>query len=110
MSTATAMDGAKPNIRKIIITLDNNGKPFVAAGDEVVTISSLNNEEVVWESAQEFLIDFKGNSPFYEEQFSHILKQSGLVRRNVMSSKFVFYEYTIIINGQSLDPRIRVDP
>jgi hypothetical protein len=27
-----------------------------------------------------------------------------------MSSKFVFYEYTIIINGQSLDPRIRIDP
>ena len=108
MNTATAKDGVKPNIRKIIITLDAAGKPFVAQEDEEVTIAS--SDEVVWESAQEFLIDFKGNSPFYEEQFSHILRRSGLVRRNVMSSKFVFYEYTIIINGQSLDPRIRIDP
>ena len=108
MNTGTAMEGALPNIRKIIITLDGTGKPFVAAGDEVVTISS--SEQIIWESAENFLIDFKGNSPFYEEQFSHVFRQSGLVRRNVMSSKFVFYEYTIIINGQSLDPRIRIDP
>lgn len=110
MKTATAMDGAKPNIRKIIITLDNNAKPFVAAGDEDVTIAPANNEEIVWESSEKFLIDFKGNSPFYEEQFSHVFKQSGLVRRNVISSPSVFYEYTITINGQTLDPRIRVDP
>ncbi|HEX2777286.1 MAG TPA: hypothetical protein VHN10_11655 [Candidatus Acidoferrales bacterium] len=108
MNTGTAMEGATPNIRKIIITLDGAGKPFVAAGDEVVTISS--SEQIIWESTEKFLIDFKGNSPFYEEQFSHVFRQSGLVRRNVMSSKFVFYEYTIIINGQSLDPRIRIDP
>ena len=108
MQTGTAKDGFKPNIRKIIITLDGAGKPSVALEDQEVTISS--SDEVVWESAQEFLIDFKGNSPFYEEQFSQVFKQSGLVRRNVMSSKFVFYEYTIIINGQSLDPRIRIDP
>jgi hypothetical protein len=110
MSTGTAMDGVRPNIRKIIITLDGAGKPFVAKEDEAVTISSFNNEEIVWESAEKFLIDFKGNSPFYEEQFSDVFKQSGLVRRNVISSKSVFYEYTIFINGFSLDPRIRVDP
>jgi hypothetical protein len=110
MNTGAAMDAARPNIRTISITLDAAGKPFVAQGDAAVTISSVNNEQVVWESAYEFLIDFKGNSPFYEEQFSNALNQSGLVRRNVMSSKFVYYEYTIIINGQSLDPRIRVDP
>ena len=34
MNTATAKDGAKPNIRKIIITLDAAGKPFVAQEDE----------------------------------------------------------------------------
>jgi len=110
MNTGTAMDGARPNIRTISITLDAAGKPFLAQEDRDVTISSVNNEQVVWEYPHEFLIDFKGNSPFYEEQFSNDFKQSGLVRRNVMSSKFVFYEYTIIINGQSLDPRIRVDP
>ena len=110
MNTATAKDGARPNIRTISITLDAAGKPFVAQADLDVTISPANNEEIAWVSAEPFLVDFKGNSPFYEEQFSHILRRSGLVRRNVMSSKFVFYEYTIIINGQSLDPRIRVDP
>jgi hypothetical protein len=110
MKPGAAMDGARSNIRRIIITLDGNKKPQLALGDDDVTISPANNEQIIWESAEEFLIDFKGNSPFYEEQFSHMFKQSGLVRRNVMSSKFVFYEYTIIINGQSLDPRIRIDP
>ena len=110
MNAGTAMDGFRTNIRKIVITLDADGKPFLAAGDEAVTISPAANEEVIWESPQDFLIDFKGNSPFYEQQFSNTYKQSGLVRRGVISSKSTFYEYTITINGKTLDPRIRVDP
>jgi hypothetical protein len=56
------------------------------------------------------VINFKGASPFYEGQFSNKYAQSGLIRRDVISSKSVFYEYTIIINGQTLDPRFIVDP
>jgi hypothetical protein len=110
MNTGTAMEGAMPNIRKIIITLDGAGKPFVARADLDVTISPAKNEEIAWESAETFLVDFNGNSPFYEQQFGNAFKQSGLVRRGVISSKSVFYEYSIIINGHTLDPRIRVDP
>jgi hypothetical protein len=109
MNTGTAMEAARPNIRKILITLDGAGKPFVAQGDMDVTISPANNEQIVWESAEDFVINFN-NSPFYEQQFSNNFALSGLVRRNVISSQSVFYEYTIIINGQSLDPRIRIDP
>jgi hypothetical protein len=110
MKPGTAMEGAKPNIRRITITLDGNKKPQLAQGDGDVTISPANNEQILWESAQNFLITFNGNSPFYEQQFSNNFALSGLVRRNVISSQSVFYEYTIIINGQSLDPRIRIDP
>jgi hypothetical protein len=110
MNTGTATQGARPNLRKIIITVDGNGKPQLAKGDESITISPLNNQEVVWESAEQFVINFKGTSPFYEGQFSNKYAQSGLIRRDVISSKSVFYEYTIIINGQTLDPRFIVDP
>jgi|ERR1700732_1919179 hypothetical protein len=110
MKPGTAMEGTRANIRRIIITLDGNKKPQVAQGDDDVTISPANNEQIIWESAEDFLINFTEDSPFYERQFSNKFALSGLVRRNVISSKTVFYEYTIIINGQSLDPRIRIDP
>jgi len=110
MNTGAAASGFRPNIRKIVITLDGNGKPQLADGDETIIISPLNNDEVVWESAEQFVINFKGASPFYEGQFSNKYAQSGLIRRDVISSKSVFYEYTIIINGQTLDPRFIVDP
>jgi hypothetical protein len=110
MNTGTAMNEVRPNIRTINITLDGAGKPFVAQGDLDVTISPAKNQEIIWTSAEDFVVDFKGNSPFYEQQFSNANKQSGLVRRGVISSKTVFYEYSIIINGQTLDPRVRVDP
>lgn len=108
MNTGAAAQGARANMRKIIITLDGAGKPFVAKEDLDVTIS--NNEQIIWESAKDFLINFTEDSPFYERQFNNKFAQSGLVRRNVISSPSVFYEYTIVINGQSLDPRIRIDP
>jgi hypothetical protein len=110
MNTGTAMEGARPNIRTINITLDGAGKPFVAQADLDVTISPAKNEQIAWESAETFVVDFNGNSPFYEQQFGNAFKQSGLVRRGVISSNSVFYEYSIIINGQTLDPRIRIDP
>ena len=110
MNTATAKEGARPSIRTISITLDAAGKPFVAQGDLDVTISPANNEEIAWVSAEPFLVDFKGNSPFYEKQFSDKYAQSGLVRRDVLGSPNVFYEYSIIVNGEILDPRFGVDP
>jgi hypothetical protein len=110
MNTATATQGARPNIRRILITLDSNKKPQVAAGDETIILSPANNEEVIWESSEPFLVNFKGNSPFYEKQFSNKYAQSGLVRRDVLGSKNVFYEYSIIVNGETLDPRFGVDP
>jgi hypothetical protein len=110
MNIGAVAQGARANMRRIIITLDGNKKPQVAQADEDVTISPANNEQIIWESAVDFLINFTEDSPFYERQFSNNFALSGLVRRNVIPSKSVFYEYTIIINGQSLDPRIRVDP
>jgi hypothetical protein len=110
MNTGTATQTARPNIRRIIITVDGDGFPQVPEADETVILSPANNEEIIWESSEKFLIDFKGNSPFYEEQFSPTYAQSGLIRRNVVGNNSVFYKYNIIINGKILDPRVGVDP
>ncbi|MGA2901985.1 MAG: hypothetical protein ABSF40_17305 [Candidatus Acidiferrales bacterium] len=110
MNTGTATQGPRSNLRTIVITLDSNGNPQVSSGDETAVISPKKNEEILWKSAHSFLIDFNGNSPFYEQQFSDKYAQSGLVRRDVVSSNSVFYKYNIIINGKTLDPRVGVDP
>jgi hypothetical protein len=110
MSAGTATQGPRSNLRTIVITVDGNGNPQVATGDETAVISPKKNEEILWESTHSFVIDFKGNSPFYEQQFSSKYAQSGLVRRDVVSSSSVFYKYNIIINGKVLDPRVGVDP
>jgi hypothetical protein len=110
MNTGTATQGAGSNVRKIIITVDGSGNPQVPAADETAMISPKNNEEIIWESSYSFLINFKGNSPFYEQQFSNKYAQSGLVRRDVVPSRSVLYKYEIIINGKTLDPRVGVDP
>jgi hypothetical protein len=105
-----AASGFRPNIRRIVITLDANKKPQIAEVDKTIILKPANNEEVIWESSVPFLINFKGNSPFYEKQFSDKYAQSGLVRRDVLGSPNVFYEYSIIVNGEILDPRFGVDP
>jgi hypothetical protein len=110
MNTGAAASGFRPNIRRIVITLDSSGKPQIAEDDKTIILSPAKNDEVIWESSERFLINFKGNSPFYEKQFSNKYAQSGLVRRDVLGSPNVFYEYTIIINGEKLDPRFGVDP
>lgn len=109
-ASGAAASGFRPNIRKIVITLDGNRKPQIAKEDETIILSPANNDEVIWESSEPFLINFKRNSPFYEKQFSNKYAQSGLVRRDVLGSPNVFYEYTIIVNGEKLDPRFGVDP
>jgi hypothetical protein len=108
MNTGTATQGARPNMRRILITLDSKKKPQIAKDDETIILS--RTEEVIWESSEQFVINFKGNSPFYEKQFNNKYAQSGLVRRDVLGSPKVFYEYSIIVNGETLDPRFGVDP
>ncbi len=110
MNTGTATQWETPNVRTIVITLDRNGYPQVPEGDETVSISPTKNQQISWKSEETFLIDFKGNSPFYEEQFNNAYPQSGLLRRTVVPNNSVFYKYSIIINGKTLDPRVGVDP
>lgn len=114
MNIGAAAKGASgsgaANIRRIVITLDANKKPQIAETDKTIILKPAINQEVIWESSEPFLINFKGNSPFYEKQFSDKYAQSGLVRRDVLGSPNVFYEYSIIVNGEILDPRFGVDP
>jgi hypothetical protein len=101
---------SEQRVKRIEITIDKQGKPQIAADLRVVTIDSTKDEEVIWVSETPFRIDFKSGSPFYEDQFSHIHRRSGLVRRGVIPSRFRTYEYTIEIDGKTLDPQIKVFP
>jgi hypothetical protein len=97
-------------VKQIDITLDKQGKPQIAADLRELTIDRTKDEEVIWVSDLPFRVDFKGDSPFYENQFSQTHRRSGLVRRGVVSSRFRSYEYTIEIGGKTLDPQIKVFP
>ena len=97
-------------MKTIEITLDGNKKPHVSDADLKVTIDSKKDEEVIWVSELPFRIDFKNGSPFYEDQFDHTYARSGLVRRGVLPSRYHKYEYTIEVNGKTLDPQIMIFP
>ncbi len=99
---------SEERVKRIEITLDEHKKPHVAADQRIVTIDK--TEEVIWVSELPFRIDFKGVSPFYEDQFDHTYRRSGMVRRGVLPSQFHAYEYTIEVNGKTLDPQIKVFP
>jgi hypothetical protein len=101
---------SEERVKRIEITLDKQGKPHIAEDLRAVTIDRTKDEEVIWVSELPFRIDFKGDTPFYENQFNQLNKRSGLVRRGVISSRFRSYEYTIEINGKTLDPQIKVFP
>jgi len=97
-------------VRQIEITVDKKGTPRIAEGLQTVTIDRTRDEEVIWVSDRPFRIDFGGDSPFYETQFDHRHRRSGLVRRGLISSRVRGYKYSIEIDGKTLDPKIFVFP
>jgi hypothetical protein len=101
---------SEERVKRIEITLDKHGKPQIAEALNEVTIDRTKDEEVIWVSELPFRIDFKKGSPFYEDQFNERNHRSGLVRRGLLSSRFRAYEYTIDIEGKTLDPQIKVFP
>jgi len=108
MDTGTGMQ--EERIRKVVISLDKNGQPQVDKENETIVLNRLQNQEIFWSWPGPFRIDFKGNSPFYEDQFDDTNPYSGLVRRSVVSAKDRTYKYTIDINGKILDPGVIIDP
>jgi hypothetical protein len=101
---------SEERVKRIEITLDDKKNPQVAAEFRTVTIDRTKDEEVIWVSEVPFRIDFKSGTPFYEDQFNQTSRRSGLVRRSVLSSQHRNYEYTIEVNGKTLDPKIFVWP
>ncbi len=108
MSIGTGMQ--EERIKKVVITLDKNRNPRVDKENETIVLNRTKNEEILWISTEKFRIDFKEGSPFYEDQFDSTNSYSGLARRSVLTSKDRTYKYTIDINGQILDPGVKIDP
>jgi hypothetical protein len=101
---------SEERVKTIEITLKKDGTPQVASGQDKVFLDSKKDEEVIWIAKFPFRIDFKNGTPFYEDQFNQNHRRSGLVRRGVLASRVRYYEYTIEVNGKTLDPKIMVFP
>jgi hypothetical protein len=101
---------SEDRVKRIEITLKKDGTPQIAKEQETVFLDSKKGEEVIWFAEFPFRIDFKQGTPFYEDQFNQNHRQSGLVRRGVLASRVRYYEYTIEVNGKTLDPKIMVFP
>jgi hypothetical protein len=108
MTAQPAMSSER--LKTIEIKVDEQGTPRVADEHIAVVLDRTKDEEVMWVSELPFRVDFGGDSPFYESQFNTAYRRSGLVRRGVLSSQFRTYEYTIEINGKTLDPKIKIFP
>ena len=101
---------SEERVKVIEIKLDENKKPYVSEENKKVTINSKKDEEVIWVSEFPFRIDFKSGTPFNDDQFDQTHQRSGLARRAVLPSQEHPYEYTITVNGKTLDPKIFVWP
>jgi hypothetical protein len=108
MSIGTGMQ--EERVRKVVIRLDNNRRPQLDEQDECIVLDRAKNEAILWISSAPFHIDFHGDSPFYENQFDNTHPHSGLARRNILGSTVRTYKYSIEINGQILDPGVKIDP
>ncbi len=93
------------------------GKIDEVTDPEYFKISKGQHEQVHWVSdpAVYFNVEFKGDSPFYESQFSTDSPYSGLVRRSVLGDPGKQYEYRVRIktrNGEvkEFDPGGVVNP
>lgn len=69
-------------------------------------ISKSHFDQVKWVGANEtyFTVEFDGESPFYESQFSSDAPYSGLVRRDVLGDPNKVYKYTVRAGGRTVDP------
>jgi hypothetical protein len=93
--------------KTVEIHLDAKGG-VVSVEPNAFEIYKGNQEEVIWQTDSKqpvyFTVEFKGESPFYESQFSSDYPVSGLVRRNLLGDPLKKYEYTVRAGGKALDP------
>lgn len=88
-----------------IVTIDPRREQI--ADPEPFRISKSSNEQVQWVAVDPevyFTVEFEGESPFYESQFSTEAPYSGLVRRDVLGDPNKVYKYTIRTAGRTEDP------
>jgi hypothetical protein len=93
MATAIpALEGATT-----VITINPRGVP----DQETFRISKGRHQQVKWQTSDGayFTVEFEGESPFYESQFSTDFPYSGSVRRNVLGDPKKIYNYTVRIGS-----------
>jgi hypothetical protein len=104
--TAAAATGECPRQRVTVSVVDGR----IRVDPEPFAISKNNQEEVIWQASDSkvcFTVEFdRGDSPFYEFQFSNDFPASGLVRRSVLADPQRKYKYTVRVEGvkDPLDP------
>ena len=102
-----ATTAASPAHRKTV-TIQVDAKGAIKSTEpEYFEISKSNQEEVIWRVTDPnvyFTVEFAGESPFYESQFSSDYPISGLVRRSVLGDPLKKYKYTVRTKNSEVDP------
>jgi hypothetical protein len=110
-NTGTAR-GMEPTIHTVIITITVGPDGKIASVEpESPGISKNGQEQVIWKTVngEDFVIDFKGDSPFYESQFDKRDSVSGLVRRGVLTDIPREFKYCVRTENDRTDPGIIVN-
>jgi hypothetical protein len=83
----------------MIVRIDPRFEHF--AEPETFVISKRGNGQVQWVAAEgvRFTVEFEGESPFYESQFSDESPYSGIIRRNVLGDRKKTYTYNVRIEN-----------
>jgi hypothetical protein len=90
-----------------VVTIDSGGRP-----DRDFKISKSRNEQVKWVGPKDvpFTVEFKGESPFYESQFSNDYPYSGSIRRVLLGNPKKKYHYCVQVGDKDpVDPSGVVD-
>jgi hypothetical protein len=91
------------SVKTIVITKSAtpDGKPTVSM--DPVELSIKAGEQVEWKAAggEDFVVSFGSKTPFGKHYFHESRKRSGGIRGNKDT-----YKYTVLIEGQELDPSV----
>jgi hypothetical protein len=99
--------------REVLVKISVDAEGKISVDPDTFWVSKRANQEVKWifeDGDGKFLVDFEGESPFYESQFSQDSPLSGLVRRDILPHDHRTYEYSVWVGDEKLDPGGGVKP
>jgi hypothetical protein len=106
---ALCVVGAKSQTGKTVTVTITPGSPITVSPDPAI-ISKSNGDQVDWvcpKCTSGFKIHFPKGSPFTSSDFGPSNAASGKAKANAALKT---YPYSVTVNGQTIDPGVRLTP